>query len=220
MRSAVPERPFQGIEGHDRIVVFVSEQAAAAAAAVIPQDEHVLFRRVVFRAPADKPAQCIRVGHAGFFLLIHENEPALSVGPALQPVRGDGDARILIGLPPGGSAGFDDQVNGLRGDVFRDLAEIAGSQREVPALQVRAAQIEHDGPLGGRFPAFRKRSAAGCGPEGKAQEKRREFFHIRTSFRSQKCPGGGLPGNGVRIPAGAFFGPARCRPRFSGASIP
>ena len=37
---------------------------------------------------------------------------------------------------------------------------------EVPALQVRAAQIEHDGPLGGRFPAFRKRSAAGCGCSG------------------------------------------------------
>ena len=172
MDTAVFQRAAQSIETHKRIIVqLVRNEARGAAAAVIPQDQHVLLRRIIFGAPLDIVGERRMLCHAGKLLLIHEMIALAVPAPALQPVRGDVHADGVFRLPALRTAGLDQHVDILVGLRIGDHFEVCGGHAAA-RLQIRPAEIDHHGPRGRIL---------------RRQRSRRFFRSFRRFFRSFRC---------------------------------
>ena len=147
MGSALTNRFFHHIHWHNgKIVILVADQTAAAAAAMIPQDKHVLLRAVVLPGPTDKIGKRPAVRHAGFVRLVHQDKSVLSVGPALQFVIGNLEIKFIVRIPCLCAARLDQEIHAfLRkrgGNVCQAFCRAASV-----CLQVCTAQVEQNIPF-------------------------------------------------------------------------
>ena len=100
MGSAITNRFFHHIHRHNgRIVILVTDQPAAAAAAMVPQDKHVFLRTVILPGPTDKIGKRPVVRHAGLIRLVHQDKSVLSISPALQFVIGNLEIKLIVRIP-------------------------------------------------------------------------------------------------------------------------
>ena len=147
MDPSVFQRALQPLQTHHRIFVqFVHDQAARAAAAVIPEIQHVMLSRIVFCAPADKIRECRMLCHAGKLLLVHEGKAVFVPAPALESVHGNVNADDVLRLPALRAAGLNQHVDSVDGHRPGDHLKVRCGHA-VHALQIRSAEIDHHRPL-------------------------------------------------------------------------
>ena len=198
MDAAGPQGIAQLVQVHDVAAKqLVDEQARLAAAAMVPQHQRVLLRRIVLRAPAHEIRKRFRVRHAlkrqGLLQEVALRQVVVQIAlepPPLQRGRGDLHAEVL-GMPLLAAAGFDQHVHApgsgrlvaLRGrsqgphDVLGLAAGILAVGNLLQVLrgvsvlrfQVGAAHVEHDRPLG--FAAVRLRQRPGDQQHHRRQQR-------------------------------------------------
>ena len=128
--TAAMQRRLQLVQGHHVVVKqFVNENTGLCAAAVIPQHQRVLLRRIVFSAPADEVRQGFRIRHALKRQRPVEGEIVsgplridLEV-PSLQHGRIDGHIQFLC-MPVLAAAGLNDHVHRIQTALVRIVNQV------------------------------------------------------------------------------------------------
>ena len=119
-------------------VEFIAAIAGNAAAAMVPENEHVAVRRSLFRRELDERSERFRFGHSSTFQRLEALQTTGCGTPAF-----DVPAAHDIVLPAPGTAGLDDDVQVLVVEVgVKDLVEVHGRHTGL-GLEVRADDVKH-----------------------------------------------------------------------------